>query len=68
MNLDEKVELESRMYDAGYSAGQASIQNKYLEFRNTYIDHLQNLIARAVVKNEWDSVAYARQLLRSLNK
>jgi hypothetical protein len=62
----KELEEESRMYDAGYTAGQASVQTKYMEFRHIYIDALHVLISRATAKGEYESVVYARQLLRSL--
>ncbi len=66
MITETKLEEENRMYDAGYAAGIASVQSKYMEFRRAYIDGLQVLIDRATLKHEFDALAYARRLLRSL--
>lgn len=62
------AELIARAYDDGFLAGKNDTAKQYAEFRNACISHLENLIMRAVVKGEFESVAYARQLLRSLNK
>ncbi len=66
MDLPTLLEEENRMYDAGYTAGQASVQSRYAEFRRMYVEGLLVIIERAVAKGEYESVAYARQLLRSL--
>ena len=66
MTPDDLIEAESRMYDAGYTAGIAEVQSKHMEFRRTYIEGLHRLIDRAMIRHEFESVVYARQLLRSL--
>lgn len=62
--IDAQVELESKMYDAGYAAGQASIHARHLQLRRDYIEGITRLLDRALADNAWDYVVYLRQLLR----
>lgn len=62
------TEAIAQSYDAGFLAGKNENVKQLAEFRKTYVDHLHNLIQQAISKGEFESVVYARQLLRSLSR
>lgn len=61
-----KDSLYEDVYNAGYLHGKKDAYDAVNYFKETYKNHISNLINRAAAKNEWESVVYARQLLRSL--
>ncbi len=59
-------ELYEKAYEAGYMQAKKENYESMNVFKETVKDHLSNLVNRAAAKGEWESLVYARQLLRSL--
>lgn len=67
-DIEKTLDLVSQAYDLGYMKGKSDTYEEWHNFRETMLDHLYNLIQRAMVKGEYESLVYARQLIRSLTK